>query len=49
SVPGGDPFLLGNEAPVGRRLVPCQPVEVIHRVPVVAAPVQRGGLEVLLD
>ncbi|KFO75091.1 hypothetical protein N303_07589, partial [Cuculus canorus] len=39
SVPAADPLLLGDHTPVGRRLVGRQPVEVIHQVPVVPAPV----------
>ncbi|KFZ68107.1 hypothetical protein N338_05114, partial [Podiceps cristatus] len=44
-----DSLLLGDQAPVGRRLVSCQPVKVIHQVPVVSASVQPGGLEISLD
>ncbi|KFP18310.1 hypothetical protein Z169_03101, partial [Egretta garzetta] len=49
SVPAADSFLLGDQAPVGRRLVRRQPVKVIHQVPVVPAPVQPGRLEIPLD
>ncbi|KFQ11218.1 hypothetical protein N330_02999, partial [Leptosomus discolor] len=49
SVPAADSFLLGDQAPVGRRLVSHQPVEVIHQVPVVSVSVQSRRLKVSLD
>ncbi|KFP86295.1 hypothetical protein N310_03598, partial [Acanthisitta chloris] len=49
SVPASDSLLLGNQAPVGRRLVSRQPVKVIHQVPIVAVSVQPGRLEISLD
>ncbi|KFQ84688.1 hypothetical protein N337_00890, partial [Phoenicopterus ruber ruber] len=49
SVPAADSFLLGDQPPVGRRPVSCQPVKVIHQVPVVSAFVQPGRLEISLD
>ncbi|KGL86793.1 hypothetical protein N301_08644, partial [Charadrius vociferus] len=49
SVPAADSFLLGDQAPVGRRLVSRQPVKVIHQVPVVSVSVQPRRLEISLD
>ncbi|KFP02968.1 hypothetical protein N300_11416, partial [Calypte anna] len=49
SVPAADSFLLGDQAPVGRRLVSRQPVEVIHRVPVVPLSIQSRRLEISVD
>ncbi|KFQ70012.1 hypothetical protein N335_04621, partial [Phaethon lepturus] len=49
SVPAADSLLLGDQAPVGRRLVSCQPVKVIHQVPVVSVSVQPRRLEISFD
>ena len=36
------PLLFGKDAPVGRRLVARQPVEILHFVPIVDGPVEAG-------